>query len=118
MQEETGRSIHMYSSVFGPKAKKKLSISDLPKLPPAPIKEDAKLLKFKDLRRIEIITREREQNIHDSKAATGNQMTFPPLKQQPPISSLANLKPLFLSDIDLQKDAVYKGYFFIFLQYY
>lgn len=113
MQEHTGRMIHVSDIMYGPN-KKEPSISDLPKLPPKK-QEDTKMAKFQDVRRIELITRVREntQKYRDMMKKQGGTIktTMPPLKHQPSISSLANLKPLVLEDIDLQKDAVYKGYF-------
>lgn len=111
LKESTGRILQMHSG-------KPLSLSDIP-LPPttSPSPQAEKARKYTtDVRRIELVTKQREtKNELAKNKKPGDSFvttTTPPLKKQPPLSSLANLKPLFLGDIDLQKDAVYKGYFY------
>jgi hypothetical protein len=75
--------------------------------------------KFYDPRRIEIIT----QFCLSAKAKSrqGNIITTttPPLKKQPCVDSVANLKPLLIDDMNLCKDFVYKGYLcFIIILFY
>ncbi len=70
--------------------------------------------KFHSTRRIEVITRQRRnQNTLKMGKKTGFPsvtMSYHPLKRQPALSSLANLKSLVIEDMDLNKDQVHKGY--------
>ena len=98
---------------------KELSKRDIPPTPannnsihnePRKEKRSAKD-KFNDPRRIEIILHDRQQKASKKKMGKNQtRMTHAPLKQQPPLTSLSNLKSLVLEDIDLCKDKVYQGY--------
>ncbi len=127
LKEEVYRAIELAKTVQQVKEGKKPSLDEfLSKLPNQNAANNVNpqtdaYEKFNSTRRIEVITRHREsQNSKKKVSATDQSVstTTAPLKRQPALSSLANLKSLSVEDMDLCKDQVYKGYLFHNLRHF